>query len=307
MQVNDTINKSIEFILSNRQEDGMWLNFLTRTHGESADWVSSYVGLSLLDSGVERSELIKTAESILKRQRENGGFSYNHKIVPDADSTAFAILFLSHFGYQQEVEKAKDFLVTHQKQDGSFSTYRPELIREYYRIGEDISVDGWCSGSPDVTASALRAMPNNERALRYTLESQQEDGSWRAYWWNDDIYSTSELLLAIKDTDLKDNKTKAQKWLAQTKPKTPFYLSLSLQGLMTNGHYGDLIDEGIQQIISAQKEDGSWETYPKLRFPHPSNTNPSENPKRWRDDVRDQNRLFTTATCLKALSDYKKR
>ncbi len=140
--ISDAILKATEFVFSNRNEDGMWYNFLTRHHGESADWVSSFTGLNLLDSGIDQEELTTTAESVLRRQRENGGFSYNHKIVPDADSTAFAIRSLSHFDYQSELDMAKKFLREHQHSDGGFRTYQERSIREYTRIPPEMSVEG---------------------------------------------------------------------------------------------------------------------------------------------------------------------
>lgn len=307
-QLEEAIKKAREFIFTNRDSSGLWRDFETRTHGESIDWASSYVGLCLLESGIPVSDLEVTANSIFNRQnKEHGGWGYNEKIVPDADSTAFSILFLSHFDY--DLTKAKDFLLQHQKDDGSFATYIPILIRQYYRISTEMSVDGWCSGIPDVTATALQALGNDKKAVEYMKRNQTTEGFWKAYWYNNYIYSTVHGIIAIKGHDSGPAIKKAQEWLSRQKivPEVPFYMALSLQGFMTNGSFAEEIQNGINRLLDLQQEDGSWRTYPILRFPLPSNLEPWRDSGRWREESKDQNRVFTTATCLQTLSQYQKR
>lgn len=306
--LEEAIKKAREFVFSNRDDSGLWKDFETRTHGESIDWVSSYIGLCLLNSGIPKSDLELTANSISKRQNEeHGGWGYNEKIVPDADSTAFSILFLSHFDY--DLNRAKDFLLAHQKSDGSFGTYIPELIKQYYRIPTEMSIDGWCSGIPDVTATALQALGEGKEAVEYIKKHQADEGFWRAYWYNNDIYSTVHGIRAIKGNGSGNEIEKAQDWLARQKiiPDVPFYMALSLQGFMTNGSFGEQIENGIKRLLDLQQKDGSWGTYPILRFPLPSNLEPWNDSSRWREESKDQNRVFTTATCLQTLSQYEER
>jgi len=313
-KLEEAIKKARKFIFANRDSSGLWRDFESRTHGESVDWVSSYVGLCLLESGIPASDLELTANSILKRQNEEYyGWGYNEKIVPDADSTAFSILFLSHFGY--DLERAKDFLLAHQKSYGSFGTYIPELIDRYCsqsswakRIGNN-SFEGWCSGIPDVTATALQALGNDKEAVEYMKTHQANGGFWRAYWYNNDIYSTVHGIMAIKGHDSVNEIEKAQDWLARQRivADVPFYVALSLQGFMTNGSFGEQIENGIKKLLDLQQKDGSWRTYPILRFPLPSNLEPWNDSSRWREEAKDQNRMFTTATCLQTLSQYQER
>ena len=76
--LEEAIKKAREFVFSNRDDSGLWKDFESCTHGESIDWVSSYVGLCLLNSGIPKSDLELTANSISKRQNEKlGGWSYN--------------------------------------------------------------------------------------------------------------------------------------------------------------------------------------------------------------------------------------
>lgn len=104
--LTDSIEKAKNFIFSKMDSNGLWKDFESRSHGESIDWVSSYVGLSLLESGIPSFELKLTAKTVAERQnKEYGGWGWNEKIFPDADSTAFSILFLSHLGYEKEIKR----------------------------------------------------------------------------------------------------------------------------------------------------------------------------------------------------------
>ena len=286
---------------------GLWKDFKSRNHRESIDWVSSYIGLSLLRAKTPISNLELTANSISKRQNKNGGWGYNNETsAPDADSTAFSILFLSNFGYEAEVGKAKQFLLQHQGKDGGFGTYLPESVREDYkrRIPADMTIDGWCSSMPDVTAIALQALGNNDRAIEYMKQNQNIEGFWRAYWYNNDIYSTVQGIKSLGNHECKEPIGKAQRWLAQQTPEIPFYLALSLQGLITNNNYSTEINSGISKLIDSQEEDGSWKDFPILRVPAFPNLKPWEDSSRWRREISDQNRIFTTATCLETLCNH---
>jgi hypothetical protein len=308
--IDEAIVKAKTFVLNSRHpEDMMWHNFLTHHHGESADWVSSFVGLSLIQSGVPKEALFATAESVMKRQRENGGFSYNHKIVPDADSTAFAIRFLSFFGFQEELRNASKFLAGHQHSDGSYATYQEAAIRQYARIPPEMRVTGWCMGTPDITASAVLAFPKDEAGVKYLLDNQDQKGFWHSYWWTSDVYATAHAVEVLRHHGFTDEINAAQQWLADDSnvPKVPFYLALSVQSLGCNHDFRGTAESRVEQLLKMQRsDDGSWDVYPILRFPFPNNKEPWKDQSRWREDASDQNRVFTTAACLKTLNDYQK-
>src|SRR3989344_6726470 len=308
MEISKAIEKAREFILIRRDNMGLWADFRSRNHRESIDWVSSYVGLSLLRAGASLADLELTAESMSKRQNESGGWGYNKETsAPDADSTAFSIQFLSRFGYKAEIEKAKRFLLQHQRDNWGFGTYLAELIRLDYkeRIPVDTPLDGWCSAIPEVTAIALQALPDNERAIEYMKQSQNEGGFWRSYWYNSDIYATVQVIKSLQDNKYEEKIKKAQEWLAGQKPEMSFYLALLVRGIRNNTKYTDKTDSGISNLLNLQKEDGGWESHPILRVPSFSNLRPWEDSSRWREDISDQNRIFTTATCLETIFDYK--
>lgn len=310
MTTCEAISKAREFIISQKDNKGLWRDFNSRNHGNGLDWVSSYVGLALLHSGTTLSDLEQTANSISKRQNEYGGWGYNNETSgPDADSTAFSILFLSGLGYEKEVERAKEFLLQHQRDNGGFGTYIEELVRQDYkgRISPDMSVDGWCCAIPEITAMALQVIPDNERAVQYMKQSQDTEGFWRSYWYNSDIYATSQGIISLQRHGAEKEMKKAQEWLAGQGSKSMFYSAFLIKGLAGNKKYQDKINIEISKLLKLQKEDGSWETLPILQVPWFSNLSPWKDSHRWRGDIKDQNRIFTTATCLETLFGYQEQ
>jgi sporulenol synthase len=307
MEIDKAIEKAINYVLPKRDEKGLWEDFSSR-YGGSIDWVSSYTALALLNLREQQSDLEITTESLAKRQI-NGGWGYNNDTFsPDADSTAFGIILLSRFGYKDEVRRAKEFLLKHQKENGGFSTFTPESVSidPRTKIFPGTSVEGWCSPTPDITATALKAIPDNPKALNYLVQNQLPDGSWRTYWYNNDIYSTTQAIKSISGKNLDDVVRLAQKWLSQQKTDVPFYKALQLQGLIGNAQYLEKAKNKVSQLLESQKEDGSWESRPLIRVPFFSNIEPWKDQLRLRDDMNDQNRIFTTATCLETLVLYRK-
>lgn len=306
------IDNAKEFIFKGIDKKGLFKDFKTNNHKESVDWVSAYIALNLLKSGVKKSLLEDTAKSLYARQNKTlRGWGYNELIVPDADSTAYVIMFLSNFSYK--LQKAKGFLLQHQKSNGSFSTYTHNLINTYaesneawkHRI-ENETFKGWHSGIVDITATLIQAIGYEQKTIQYIKENQTKEGFWRSYWYNDDVYATFQSINALRPHGFFEEIKQAQNWLSEKESKNPFYLALIMQGLMINGNYKEKIDFEIKNLVQTQQTDGSWSADPILRFPSPDNLVPWNDTSRWREDIKDQNRLFTTSTCLKTLFDYKR-
>ncbi|RLG15417.1 MAG: hypothetical protein DRN71_01360 [Candidatus Nanohalarchaeota archaeon] len=142
-----------------------------------------------------------------------------------------------------------------------------------------------------------------------TINTQQEDSQWKSYWWTSDVYATTHSLEALSKLGYDDQVKKATEWIAQNDniPNVPFYLALSIQALIRNKKDYETANSRVEKLLSSQRDDGSWNTTPILQFPLPSNTQPWHHSNRWREDARDQNRIFTTSSCIKALNEYQKK
>lgn len=301
LDVKQAIGKAKKFLMEYRDEDYLWRDFDIRNYGVSVDWISAYIGLSLKQARSPKTYLQESAKALLARQHlKFNGWGFDEKVVPDADSTSFAILFLSKCGYESNLSSAKNFLLQHQTEEGSFRTYLPNLIKPFLKEG--ITEEGWCSGVIDVTATALQVLRRNVPASQYLIKNMKKEGSWCSYWYTNDIYATTQSILSLEKTESAKEQVKTAKYwlLTQNTPNIPFYTALSILGNRTNQEH-PLVQKRLENLIAMQEKDGSWESHPVLRFPLPSNKEPWNNPTRLREDAQDQKRIFTTATCLRTL------
>ena len=324
--IQESRKKALEFILDNLGQDRLWRDFKTDTHGEGVDWVTSYVATHLIDSGLNRGDLLKVANEIAERQNTDGGWGYNDKICSDVDSTSWAVIFLAHYGDQftRNLDHAGTFLSGRQEWSGGFGTYDWYELADHLKLPEGTSLAGWSSPTCDVTATAINALTSlgrdrdAARAKKYLLERQSEPGFWRTYWWNSDVFGTVHSMLAEPPRAVMDRSwnsiRQAQAWLGAEVERvdSPFYVALALRGILKNDQFLDQLGDGVEKLLSSQSEEGSWHSSPILRFPHPSNQYPwSEEAGhyplagniKWREDVADHNRVFTTATVYRTLSE----
>jgi hypothetical protein len=96
-------------------------------------------------------------------------------------------------------------------------------------------------------------------------------------------------------------------WLTGLPPSSsPFRLALRVLGIVSARHHG--FEPALTQLLALQLDDGSWTASARLRVPPLDAQNPA---LRWNWDesgngfgsiVLDQQRVFTTATAVRALS-----
>jgi squalene cyclase len=154
------------------------------------------------------------------------------------------------------------------------------------------------------------------------VRSQQNtDGSWNAYWWTSAHFATQQAVeLAVSMHD-RDAVNRAAAWTLRTQrpdggwrapsrsSMSAFATALSLSVLaVSDPPEQEPISRGVGALVALQQVDGGWPSEPILRIPVPADRRSGQD-DRWRlvrfDDgivVADQNRMFTSATCVAALS-----
>lgn len=285
------LERGIEFIIGKQDADGAWRDFKLAP-GRSEAWTTAYVGSALANAAcIARIEdcdgALRRAVSFVKHRRDaRGGWGYNRRCPPDADSTARAILFLQTMGAVELRDYAA--LARFQLRDGAFPTYKKSDAR-----------GGWCRGHPDVTAVALQAlglilrpdhviMRRGYARLTAYLARREPAAS---YWWPSPLYLAKELLA------LRAFKTAPQFAPALPQPSSGascFERALALEIALAYERDHEA-REVFDELTAAQSADGGWPSAPILRVTDPRS---SRRGRVYADDRR----LFTTATVLAAIS-----
>lgn len=170
--------------LLTRVENGLCLEFHQLRHGPSLAWTTACIGSTLAEFRVVPPTMLET---LLSLRWDCGGWSYNQKAAPDADSTLRVLQFLAKAGFNDQaiIAKAERFVISHQHADGGIATYLPEVVVQMgYPEG------GWTDSHPCVTALAARVLQNEkarEQASLYITRRLECDDA-RAYWWRTQWY-----------------------------------------------------------------------------------------------------------------------
>ncbi len=293
----------LEYILSRQRHDGSWADW-NLPPGESSVWTTAYVGCKLgnLTAKLRQQAFLssrRASEWLYRKQFPDSGWGYSEEVGTDADSTAIAITFLVSLGLALS-ETCYSCLRQFQCPDGGFSTYRNCGRR-----------DSWTVSHTDVTPTALRALLTQydrhdeavQRGLSYVRKQRTETGVWEAFWWKSSLYSTEASLSLMRTLGLDFDRQALRQALLGSQPGNSFERALLLSCLAHTVE--DRPDEEMQAIISdlvmEQKSNGSWESGAIIRLPRHDCFKP------WREPnlgpfFLDQNRLFTTATVIDALS-----
>jgi squalene-hopene/tetraprenyl-beta-curcumene cyclase len=341
----NSLDGALRFLEESVRPDGFWSDFLTLA-GESVYWVTGYVGYALARCAPARGEeerrrlLLSVGSRVLERQYEDGGWGYGPGVPADADSTSWCLLFLSKLGQQsaESRERATRFLLRHQNPlDGGFRTYAvPSEVGRYMMLDASVSFQGWSSSQMCVTPVAGRALAESgsslgvDKALEYVRRGQTPEGYWEPYWWSERLYATVSCMEFLKAQGAEQDAglvSRAQDWIARTRlgsgawsdspgaEGVPFSTALALRGLMVapGRSFSDDIERGVEWLLTDQLTDGSWNSHHILRIPHPSTVEPWKQ-QNWNRDgkainavIKDQRRLYTTATVFTALSGFDER
>jgi Squalene-hopene cyclase C-terminal domain len=190
----------------------------------------------------------------------------------------------------------------------------------------------------EVTAVALEVLrlagvaPDSEairKGLAFIDRMRNPDGLWEAYWWDGQMFATYHCIKAQMDCGAIQGQEEREKllsrisalqaedgsWGTQTKGKNIAFetaLALKTTLLLDSKACGEKwFEKGVIWLLNYQGVDHAWESGPMMRVPEGTDLKPWEY-ENWKRDltngvgilVRDQNRYFTTATALSALTDY---
>jgi squalene-hopene/tetraprenyl-beta-curcumene cyclase len=181
-------------------------------------WETILTATALLGSGFSADRFPKQLEFIRDKQMENGGMPYgmDFQTDPDVDDTTASVVLWSLTGtkYEENSEKAVNWLMKRQNKDGGWGAFNQEnknnpVLNFFLRgYGEVESLFDYSSA--DCTGHALEAMAlrgftaaNSEvarKAVGYLRAKQLPNGGWTGRWALNTIFGTTVALAGLLAT-----------------------------------------------------------------------------------------------------------
>ncbi|MFL6513729.1 MAG: squalene--hopene cyclase [Chthoniobacterales bacterium] len=232
-------------------------------------------------------------------------FEYNNVYYPDTDDTAMVLMALRLVAPKDQeslatlFKRAVDWQLSFQCRDGGWGAFDKDVTTPWLEdmpfADHNAILDPTCS---DLTARTLELLgyigfdshaPCVRRALRYLIDTQEDDGSWYGRWGVNYIYGTWQVLRglgAIGQDMTQDWILRGRDWLESCQnadggwgetcatyenpavkgigESTASQTAWALMGICA---CGDLdrpsIQRGLRFLLSSQNGDGSW-TEPQI-------------------------------------------
>jgi squalene-hopene/tetraprenyl-beta-curcumene cyclase len=280
-------------------------------------WDTAIAMVSLEEAGVaaDHPALVKSADWILSKQilgpgdwqvknkdAEPGGwaFEFRNDYYPDVDDTAFVLMALQRVKFPDQkrmegaIRRGIQWLLSMQNRDGGWGAFDRDNDRKILCnipfADHNAMID---PSTADVTARVLECLgrfgwaaddPAVERAMKFLLNDQCNDGSWFGRWGVNYVYGTSGVLRALETISLnaQEYSKRAVGWLKSVQKSdgsfgeslrsyhvesskgqgnsTPSQTAWGLIGLLAAADPGDpSISKAAEYLVQQQNEDGSWD------------------------------------------------
>ena len=279
-------------------------------------WDTCIAMVALEEAGLppDHPALVKAADWMLSKQvlgpgdwqiknkdAEPGGwaFEFRNDFYPDVDDTAFVLLALQRVRHpdpkrmEGAIRRGIQWLLSMQNRNGGWGAFDRDNDRRFLcnipfadhnamidpstadvtaRVVECLGRFGWPAGHPAI-----------QRAVKFLLKDQCEDGSWFGRWGVNYIYGTSGVLRALETVSLTTREycQRAVAWLRTVQradgsfgesllsydapstkgqgPSTPSQTAWGLIGLLAGADLNDpAVDKAVYYLVHRQNDDGSW-------------------------------------------------
>lgn len=283
----------VDVLLQRQDQDGFWREFDLQP-GASEAWTTAWVGWCLtraVPDGSAQALRIRTscgraAASVWNAQR-SGGWGYNRRSGPDADTTSWVLRFLTARGLR--VEPA-GFLTPYIDPGGGVHTFRDSGYGAWTHAHDDVAANAGLALVSTPTARSLVARIERRLVARFPGDT---------YWWSTPIYGAAWMLRFIDACgDVSETvHDRARRWIEDLPPSdSPFELA---HRLLASRHTERSADESlhvVNRLLDLAGRDG-WPGGSFLLVP-PRGAGPQAAPN---PELRG---LLTTAICVAVLSEW---
>jgi hypothetical protein len=316
-----------------RTQTGWWRDFAGTlgatpdwgaAFGWSDEWLTAFVGAGLAAVPDQRARLAAChAWSLLNHRRQpSEGWGYSPPAPVDADSTTWGLRLAAAVGAKaaERARQARRVLERHFLPDGGVTTYREQTCSRFTvqsLTPDHGSFAGWCRTAHPCVTAAVAGLPD-ERALHFLRRVQRADGSWTAYWWGDDEYTTGLAAEALARTGLPADQERVRRAIRWSSERIGPSGAVYSRALGAESAFATawcvrilaladdlpavqgVLERGVASLLGRQRADGAWPSSAYLLAPRPDVFDPRQDGQPFLACLDDAS-VFTTATVLSAL------